>query len=137
MVRRVFSLLALSLLVLTPLQAAENDITVAQYLAAWDALDHTALHQELETTGTTDFDKHPNLAIVVRKLEAVADAYRAANKADLAAGRTPQACLPEVEAELTTSVLIPHLRSYVPTARGDMTLAQAFAELMGKTYPCG
>lgn len=137
MVRRVFSFLALSLLVATPLKAAENDITVAQYLAAWESLDHTALQQELEANGALDFDKYPGLSIVVRELEKVADAYRAANKADLAAGRTPQACLPEVEAELTTSVLIPHLRSYEPTARGDVTLAQAFAELMGKTYPCG
>lgn len=70
------------------------------------------------------------------QMRQIALAYRARIGADRAAGKAPHSCLPEGETEITTDVLIVHLRSYAAPQRDAMGVDAAFAELMAKTYPC-
>lgn len=136
MLRVAVSFIAAVLAASAPAQAEPGAISVAEYLAAWDAMDTEAIQQELEQTGELDFDKHPEAKLVTQEIEATALAYRASVEAERKAGRTPASCLPEGEVELTTNELIPHLQSYDPAARQRLTLAQAFAELMSASFPC-
>lgn len=137
MLRITVSLVGASLLALAPAHADPSKISVADYLKAWDAMDREALKKELDETGQINFDNHPNAKFVTEKMGETAKAYRAAYEADRAAGVTLKTCLPEGAAELDTDVLVPHLQSYDETARKKTSLAQAFADLMAKTYPCG
>ena len=87
-------------------------------------------------TGTFDPERHPDFARVIGQMRHIALAYRERIKAERAAGASPHSCLPDGEAEITTDVLIAHLRSYTPQQREAMSVDAAFAELMAKTYPC-
>lgn len=122
------------LLAFAPAHAAEDEITVAEYLRAWDAMDHTAVQAEYAETGTVDFSKNEEARITILGLQQTANAYRASVEADRAAGRTPDSCLPEGKADLNTSDLVPHLRSYENPE--EVTLAKALSDAMRQTYPC-
>lgn len=134
MLRIALSLVAATLVAFAPAYAQPADISVADYLKAWDAMDTGAIQKEMEDTGSIDFGKHPEARIVSEELERIAKAYRAQVEADRAAERTPHSCLPEGEVQLTTDDLIPHLRRYENGS--EVTLATAFADLMATTYPC-
>lgn len=134
--RLLVAALPLVLAVSAPARAADSDITIAQYLADWSRLDAAAINREVEQTGTFDPEKHPDFARAISQMRQVALAYRERIKAERAAGMAPHSCLPDGEAEITTDVLINHLRSYAPQQRDVMGLDDAFAELMAKTYPC-
>lgn len=129
-------LLALSLSAAVPSNAADKDISVAEFLEIWNGIDGQAINNEIEETGTFDPDKHPEFARAIGLTRTTGLAYRERIKAERAAGTTPHSCLPETEVNLDSDVVIPHLRSYVPDQRETMTLAEAFADLMAKTYPC-
>jgi hypothetical protein len=136
MIRLLAPFLALSLTAATPAQAAEQTISVADFLALWESIDGAAIQKEIEETGTVDEAKHPSFARAIQLTRATGLAYRERIKAERAAGTTPHSCLPEGEVNLDSDVVIPHLRSYAPDQRQKMTLTEAFAELMVKTYPC-
>lgn len=137
MSRFATSLIAASLIAFSPLHAQDQEVTLAQYLEAWDAIDVAAIQKEIEETGELDFEKYPNAKFVSEEADKIAKSYRANHEADIAAGRTPQSCLPEGEAEVSSNDLIPHLQSYDVAQRDSVTLKQAFADLMAKAYPCG
>lgn len=130
------ALLACLLTAAAPVQAAEPDISVAQFLDLWTGLDGAAIQKEIDETGTVDIDKHPDFARAITLTRATGLAYRERIKAERAAGQTPHSCLPESEVNLQSDVVMPHLRSYPPEQRATVTVAQAFADLMAKTYPC-
>ncbi len=134
--RLLLSAVVLALLATVPVRAAGSGITIAQYLADWSRIDGAAINREVEQTGTFDPEKHPELARAIGQMRQIALAYRERIKAERAAGAAPHSCLPDGEAEITTDVLIAHLRSYAPQQRDAMSLEDAFAELMAKTYPC-
>lgn len=136
MIRLLAALLALSVTVSVPAKAADEDITVAQFLELWSAIDGAAVQKELDATGTIDQAKHPEFARAITLTRATGFAYRARIKAERAAGQTPHSCLPDSEVNLESDVIIPHMRSYLPEQRTTITLATAFADLMAKTYPC-
>ena len=136
MIRLLAPLLALSLTAATPAQAAEQTISIAEFLALWESIDGAAIQKEIAETGTVDEAKHPSFARTIQLTRATGLAYRERIKAERAAGTTPHSCLPEGEVNLDSDVVIPHLRSYAPDQRQKMTLTEAFAELMVKTYPC-
>jgi hypothetical protein len=136
MIRFLAPLLALSLTSAAYAQAAEQNISVADFLALWGSIDGEAIKKEIEETGTVDSGKHPDFARALQLTRATGLAYRERIKAERTAGAPPHSCLPENEVNLDSDVVIPHLRSYAPDQRQTMTLAEAFAELMAKTYPC-
>ena len=136
MIRLLAPLLALSLAAHAHAQTTDQNITIADFLALWASIDGAAIQKEIEETGTVDEGKHPPFARAIQMTRATGLAYRERIKAERAAGTTPHSCLPEGEVNLDSDVVIPHLRSYAPDQRQKMTLAQAFAELMAKTYPC-
>lgn len=136
MIRLLAPLLALSLAAAAHAQAADQDISIADFLALWESIDGAAIQKEIEETGTVDEGKHPPFARAIQLTRATGLAYRERIKAERAAGKTQHSCLPENEVNLDSDVVIPHLRSYAPAQRQRMTLAEAFAELMAKTYPC-
>lgn len=130
--------LAMSLFAAVPLPvlAAEAEISVADYLALWDRIDGRAVKQDVEEAGRFDAAKHPDFARVMDEIKVTAEGYRARVNAERAAWQTQHSCLPETEVEISTEDLIPHLRSYTPEQQATTSLAQAFAALMAKTYPC-
>lgn len=134
--RVLLSALALTLAAAVPACAEESNPTIAQYLADWSRIDGVAVRDEIEATGTFDPDKHPILAKAVTQMRQIAMAYRERIKAERAAGKAPHSCLPDGEAEITSDILLAHLRSYPLDKQADTTIADAFAELMRKTYPC-
>lgn len=134
--RLLVAALLLVLAVSVPARAADSGVTIAQYLADWSRLDAAAINREVAETGTFDPERHPDFARVIGQMRHIALAYRERIKAERAAGTSPHSCLPDREAEITTDVLMNHLRSYAPSQRDVMSLDDAFAELMAKTYPC-
>lgn len=128
--------LALALASPAPALAQDTDVTIAKYLADWNRIDTTEIRKEVEATGTFDAEKYPDFARAVALMRQTAVAYRERIKQERAAGETPHSCLPDGEAQITSDVLIAHLRSYAAEQQGDTTIAQAFADLMVKTYPC-
>jgi hypothetical protein len=128
--------LALTLVAAVPANAGTNDLTIAEYLAAWDRIDAREISKEVETTGTFDPDRHPAFASAINRMREIALAYRERIKAERAAGQTPHSCLPDGKTEITSDVLIAHLRSYAAGQQAATMLGQAFADLMAKTYPC-
>lgn len=136
MIRVVAPLLALALTSAMPALAAEEDISVADFLKIWGAIDGPAINKEIAETGTVDRAKHPEFDRAIELTRAAGKAYRERIKAERAAGVKPHSCLPESTVDLDSTVLLPHLRSYRPDQRQKLTLAEAVAELMAKTYPC-
>lgn len=136
MIRLLALSLAASLSVSVPANAAEENVTVAQFLELWRAIDGASVQKELEETGTVDQAQHPEFARAIALTRATGFAYRARLKAERAAGQTPHSCLPDNEVNLDSDTIIPHLRSYPPEQRATLSLADAFADLMAKTYPC-
>ncbi|RNJ63962.1 MAG: hypothetical protein EDM03_06345 [Porphyrobacter sp. IPPAS B-1204] len=136
MIRYLALLVALSLTAAVPSNAADKDISVAEFLEIWNSIDGLAINKEIEETGTFDPAKHPAFARAIGLTRSTGQAYRERIKAERAAGITPHSCLPESEVNLESDVVIPHLRSYAPDQRQNMTLAEAFADLMARTYPC-
>lgn len=136
MSRIALSFLAASMVAVSPVHAEPGDISVADYLAAWDAMDGEAIQKEIEATGKIDFEKHPEAKIVTEEIGETAKAYRTSVEADRASGKTPHSCLPTDQVDLSTDILIPHLRQIDASERAQVSLAQAFASLMAKTYPC-
>jgi hypothetical protein len=134
--RVLLSALALTLAAVVPARAEDGSTSIAQYLADWSRIDGVAVQKEIETTGTFDPDKHPILAKAVTQMRQIALAYRERIKAERTAGQAPHSCLPDGETEITSDILLAHLRSYPLQQRADKTIADAFAELMRKTYPC-
>lgn len=134
--RLLLSALALTLAAAVPARAEDSSPTVAQYLADWSQIDGIAVRKEIEETGAFDPDKHPILAKAVTQMRQIALAYRERIKAERAAGQAPHSCLPDGETEITSDILLAHLRSYTVQDRAEKTIAIAFAELMRKTYPC-
>jgi hypothetical protein len=132
----IVPLLAVALASAAPVGAQDTDITVAQYLADWNRIDATEIRKEVETTGTFDPAKYPDFARAISLMRTVALAYRDRIKQERAAGQAPHSCLPDGETEITSDVLIAHLRSYAPSQQGETSIAAAFADLMAKTYPC-
>ncbi len=126
----------MSLTVPAPAMPGDEDITVAQFLELWGAIDGAVIQKELEATGTVDQANHPEFARAIGLTRAAGLAYRARLKAERAADQLPHSCLPDSEVNLDSDTVIPHLRSYAPDQRVKLTLAEAFAELMAKTYPC-
>lgn len=127
---------ALALLAAAPLRADDAGITIARYLDDWSRIDAAAINREVAATGTFDPERHPDFARVIGQMREVALAYRARIKAQRAAGQAPHSCLPDGETEITTDVLIAHLRRYPAAQQADMSIADAFADLMAATYPC-
>ena len=109
---------------------------VAEYLARWEQIDGAAIRKEIEQTGTFDAGKYPDFTRTIEAMKATASAYRSRIEAERAAGQTPHSCLPEAPIDLSTDTLIQHLRSYALERQASMTLGDAFADLMAKTYPC-
>jgi hypothetical protein len=134
--RLLVPLLTVALASAAPAGAQETDLTVAQYLADWNRIDATEIRKEVEATGTFDPAKYPDFARAIGQMRTVALAYRERIKQERAAGQAPHSCLPDGETEITSDVLIAHLRSYAPAQQAETSIAQAFAELMAKTYPC-
>jgi hypothetical protein len=136
MIRLLAPFLALSLTSAAHAQATDQTISVADFLALWATIDGAAIQKEIEETGTVDPAKHPSFDRAIQLTRATGLAYRARITAERSEGATPHSCLPEGEVNLDSDVVIPHLRSYAPDQRQKLTLAEAFAELMAKTYPC-
>lgn len=136
MIRLLAPFLALSLTAAAPAQATEPTISVADFLVLWESIDGAAIRKEIEQTGTVDPAKHPSFARAIELTRATGLAYRERIKAERAAGTTPHSCLPETTVDLDSTVLIPHLRGYAPDQRQKLTLVDAVADLMAKTYPC-
>lgn len=128
--------LVMTLAIAAPGRAQEADITVAQYLTDWNRIDAAAVNREVEATGTFDPAKHPDLARAVSLMRTVALSYRERIKQERSTGHKLHSCLPDGETEITSEVLIAHLRSYAPSQQADTSIAAAFADLMAKTYPC-
>lgn len=61
--------------------------------------------------------------------------YRQTLTEQRAAGAVPEACLPE-EAEIDSDQLFAHLAGYSANAARRTSIAEAFAELVRKRYPC-
>lgn len=136
MSRIVLALVAAPFVALAPIHADPGELSVADYLKAWDSLDTAALKKEIEETGEIDFEKHPNARIAMRAIGETAKAYRAKVNEDLEAGQAPHSCLPAETTNINSDKFLPHLKSYDEAVRGNITLAEAFADLMAKTYPC-
>jgi hypothetical protein len=134
--RLLLALLTVALASAAPAGAQDAEVTIAQYLADWNRIDATEIRKEIEATGTFDSAKYPDFARVVSLMRMVALAYRERIKQERAAGQAPHSCLPHGETEITSDVLIAHLRSYAPTQQGETSIAAAFADLMAKSYPC-
>ncbi|WP_143738058.1 hypothetical protein [Erythrobacter donghaensis] len=130
--------LVLAFVTTVPAAADETgaETTVADYLVRWEQIDGLAIRKEIEETGTFDATRHPDFTRTIEEMKATANAYRARIQAERAAGQAPHSCLPETQIDLSSDNLIPHLRSYAPDEQANMTLADAFADLMAKTYPC-
>ncbi|MCU0537037.1 MAG: hypothetical protein MUD14_24390 [Hydrococcus sp. Prado102] len=111
-------LLAVALASAAPVGAQDTDMTVAQYLADWNRIDATEIRKEVEATGTFDPAKYPDFARAISLMRTVALAYRDRIKQERAAGQAPHSCLPDGETEITSDVLIAHLRSYAPSQQG-------------------
>lgn len=136
MSRLLLPALAFWLIAVPPAYAADEDVSVAEFLELWDGLDGPAMRQELEDTGTLDRSHYPALVQVTDIMNAVAHTYRERIEAERAAGQVPHSCLPEGEAKLNTDDFIPHLLSYAEEERAHMSLAAAFDDHMLKTFPC-
>lgn len=134
--RWLVPLLIVALASAVPAAAQDADITVAQYLAGWNRIDKTEISKDVEATGTFDPARYPDFARAIGVMRTVALAYRERIKQERAAGQAPHSCLPDGETEITSDVLIAHLRSYAPAQQADTSIAQAFADLMARTYPC-
>jgi hypothetical protein len=137
MSRIICSALAVSLLAAAPAQANDSEVSVAEYLEIWSKIDSVGIREAMEKGGEIDIDKFPYAKRASEEVEGIAKAYRAQFEADRKAGRAPKSCLPDGEAEVSSDNLIPHLESYAESKRADITMVQAFADLMAKTYPCG
>ena len=129
-------IIAASLLALSPAHAQESDISVAEYLEIWSKIDAVGIQKAMQEGGEFDIEKFPNAKRASNEVGAIAKAYREKFNADKAAGRPTESCLPEGEAEVNSDTLIAHLESYDEAKRGKVTLKQAFADLMAKTYLC-
>jgi hypothetical protein len=135
--RLLLCALAFALCAAVPAHAQDaSSITIAQYLANWSRIDGAAVQRDIEATGSFDAARHPELAKALQQMREIALAYRERVNAERTAGQTPHSCLPEGEAEITSDILFAHLRSYPAEQQARMTIADAFAELMAKTYPC-
>lgn len=137
MLRSAFLAAAISLVALSPAQASDEKITVGEYLEIWNKIDAAAIRAEIEAGKELNIDNYPNAKRASEEVGAIAKDYREQFEADRKAGRTPHSCLPDGEAEVNTDVLIPHLQSYSDSDKATVTMVQAFADLMKKTYPCG
>ena len=138
MSRTVIAFIAASLVAIAPAQAQDVDLTVAGFLEIWGKIDNAGLQKAMqESGGKVDMDKFPNAQRAAREMRDVATAYRAKHNADKAAGQPTHSCLPDGEAQLNSNILLAHLNEYELGKRAEITLSQAFADLMAKTYPCG
>lgn len=137
---RLYLVPALVLALASTVPATADDVgaetTVADYLARWEQIDGLAIRKEIEETGTFDAGKHPDFTRTIEEMKATASAYRSRIADERVAGQSLHSCLPEAPIDLSTDMLISHLRTYAPERQASITLADAFAELMVKTYPC-
>jgi len=111
---------------LAVMPVAASAMTVAEFLAKTQAL----RAKGLLAVGS------PDIALLRDEVKAAATGYRAALKADIAAGRKPSSCPPPVgQSTINSNDVIAYFSSLPPQQR-QQTVAAAFPGLMAKKYPC-
>jgi len=109
----------------SPLHAASGDMTVATFLAKYEAL----LKKGLFALGSAD------AGLLKAEGEAAGVAYAARLKADRAAGRAPHSC-PPPKGRVSQSEFIAGAKQYPLAARNQTTLKMVVADLMRRKFPC-
>lgn len=86
-------------------------------------------------SGGPEWTLSPEAGELFAVLSGVGKAYRQTLADRLASGQPVEACLPP-EAEIDGDVLFEHLAGYRADQAGQTSIADAFAELVRKRFPC-
>lgn len=109
----------------TPSSAPSAEMSVADFLERLGALSQTG----------PDWTETPEATQLFEAASGAGKAYRRALEARRAAGQRVEACLPPT-AELDSDELFAHFAGLSPEQARRTTLAEAFAEVVRKRYPC-
>lgn len=120
--KMIIGLAAIAVLV----PAAAQAMSVAEWLAKADALKAKGVF----AVGS------PDIALLGDEVKAAGAAYRAGLAKQIAAGKKPSSCPPPVgTAKITSDDIIKDFKA-IPVARQKQSVAQAWAAMMTRRYPC-
>lgn len=106
--------------------ATAQAMTVAEWLAKADALKAKGIF----AVGS------PDIALLGDEIKAAGVTYRAGLAKQVAAGKKPSSCPPPLgQAKISSDDIIKEFKA-IPTARQKQSVAQAWAALMTRRYPC-
>lgn len=106
--------------------AAAQAMSVAEWLAKADALKAKGIF----AVGS------PDIALLGDEVKAAGAAYRAGLAKQVAAGKKPSSCPPPVgQVKISSDDIIKEFKA-IPVARQKQSVAQAWATMMTRRYPC-
>jgi lipid-binding SYLF domain-containing protein len=114
-----------ALFALSPLGAASGDMSVATFLAKADTLKAKGIFALASS----------DVALLKSEVKVAGAAYRKRIQSDKANKRAPHSC-PPAKTAMSSDEFVAHLRNYPESARSNISVTTATADLMKKRYPC-